>query len=322
LMLVYSLRRIAIMIPIMFLVSVVVFFLAHWMPGDALTGKIDPMNVDAEYMEKMREKLGLYDPIYQQYLRWIGGFLKGDFGQSFVHKMPVSDLILSRLPNTILLAVIAMFITYIVAFLLGKYAGRRPHTTGDYGVQIVNYTALAMPSFVAALLLIYFVSFQLGWLPATGSIGSGVDTGTWGYIVSKVEHAILPSLCLGLLPIASYTQFLRNDMIESAQKDFVRTARAKGTPERRIYNKHILRNSVIQIVTLLGFDLAGIIGGSVIIETIFTYPGVGQLFVDSINNRDYTVVMGITMLLSLMTMIGNLIADILYALVDPRIRLD
>lgn len=321
-MFVYTLRRIAIMIPIIFLVSVVVFFLAHLMPGDALTGKIDPMNVDAEYMERMREKLGLYDPIYQQYLRWIGGFLQGDFGQSFVHKMPVSELILSRLPNTILLAVIAMFITYIVAFLMGKYAGRRPNTTGDYGVQIVNYAALAMPSFVAALLLIYFISFQLGWLPATGSIGSGVNPGSWSYILSKVEHAILPSLCLGLLPIASYTQFLRNDMIESAQKDFVRTARAKGTPERKIYNKHILRNSVIPIVTLLGFDLAGIIGGSVIIETIFTYPGVGQLFVDSINNRDYTVVMGITMLLSLMTLFGNLIADILYALVDPRIRLD
>ncbi|WP_269410630.1 oligopeptide ABC transporter permease [Lentibacillus daqui] len=321
-MFVYTLRRIVTMIPIILLVSVVVFFLAHLMPGDALTGKIDPLNANPEYIADMRSKLGLNDPIYQQYLHWIGGFLHGDFGQSFVHKMPVSDLIWSRLPNTILLAVIAMFITYIVAFLMGKYAGRRPNTTGDYGVQIINYLALAMPSFVAALLLIYFVSFQLGWLPATGSIGSGVSPGSWEYIVSKVQHAILPSLCLGLLPIASYTQFLRNDMIESAQKDYVRTARAKGTSERKIYNKHILRNSVIPIVTLLGFDLAGIIGGSVIIETIFTYPGVGQLFVDSINNRDYTVVMGITMLLTVMTLLGNLIADILYALVDPRIRLD
>lgn len=321
-MFVYTLRRIAIMIPIIFLVSVVVFFLAHQMPGDALTGKIDPLNANPEYIAEMRGKLGLNDPIHEQYLRWISGFLQGDFGQSFVHKMPVSELILSRLPNTILLAIIAMFITYIVAFLMGKYAGRRPNTTGDYGVQIINYLALAMPSFVAALLLIYFVSFQLGWLPATGSIASGVDPGSWGYIVSKMEHAVLPSLCLGLLPIASYTQFLRNDMIESAQKDYVRTARAKGTPERKIYNKHILRNSVIPIVTLLGFDLAGIIGGSVIIESIFTYPGVGQLFVDSINNRDYTVVMAITMLLTVMTLIGNLIADILYALVDPRIRLD
>lgn len=321
-MLVYTLRRIATMIPIIFLVSVVVFFLAQLMPGDALTGKIDPLNADPEYIASMREQLGLNDPLHEQYLRWIGGFLQGDFGQSFVHKMPVSELIFSRLPNTILLAVIAMVITYIVSFLMGRYAGRHPHTSGDYGVQVINYLALAMPSFVAALLLIYFVSFQLGWLPATGSIGVGVEPGTWEYILSKAEHAILPSLCLGLLPIASYTQFLRNDMIESAQKDYVRTARAKGTPERKIYNKHILRNSVIPIVTLLGFDLAGIIGGSVIIETIFTYPGVGQLFVDSIHNRDFTVVMAITMLLTLMTLIGNLIADILYALVDPRIRLD
>ncbi|WP_099159297.1 oligopeptide ABC transporter permease [Virgibacillus ndiopensis] len=321
-MLVYTLRRIAIMIPIIFLVSVVVFFLANMMPGDALSGKIDPLNSDPQYIADMREKLGLNDPIYVQYGHWISGFLQGDFGQSFVHKLPVSELVLSRLPNTILLAVIAMFITYIVAFLMGRYAGRRPNTTGDYGVQILNYLALAMPSFVAALLLIYFVSFQLGWLPASGSIGSGIEPGTWDYIVSKIKHAVLPSLCLGLLPIASYTQFLRNDMIESAQKDYVRTARAKGTPEKKIYNKHILRNSVIPIVTLLGFDLAGIIGGSVIIETIFTYPGVGQLFIDSISNRDYTVVMAITMLLTVMTLIGNLIADILYAAVDPRIRLD
>ncbi|SHH84578.1 MULTISPECIES: oligopeptide ABC transporter permease [Virgibacillus] len=321
-MLIYTLRRIAIMIPIIFLVSVVVFFLANLMPGDALTGRIDPLNTDPAYIEEMREKLGYNDPIYVQYLNWISGFFQGDFGQSFVHKMPASELILSRLPNTILLAVVAMIITYIVSFLMGRYAGRHPYTLGDYGVQVLNYLALAMPSFVAALLFIYFVSFQLGWLPATGSIGSGVDPGTWEYIISKVEHAILPSLCLGLLPIASYTQFLRNDMIESSQKDFVRMARAKGTPERKIYNKHILRNSVIPIVTLLGFDLAGIIGGSVIIETIFTYPGVGQLFVDSINNRDYTVVMAVTMLLTVMTLIGNLLADIFYALVDPRIRLD
>ncbi|API92268.1 ABC transporter permease [Virgibacillus pantothenticus] len=321
-MLIYTLRRVAIMIPIIFLVSVVVFFLANLMPGDALTGKIDPLNTDPAYIEEMREKLGYNDPTYVQYLNWVSGFFQGDFGQSFVHKMPASELILSRLPNTILLAVVAMIITYIVSFLMGRYAGRHPYTLGDYGVQVLNYLALAMPSFVAALLLIYFVSFQLGWLPATGSIGSGVDPGTWKYIVSKVEHAILPSLCLGLLPIASYTQFLRNDMIESSQKDFVRMARAKGTPEKKVYNKHILRNSVIPIVTLLGFDLAGIIGGSVIIETIFTYPGVGQLFVDSINNRDYTVVMAITMLLTVMTLIGNLLADIFYALVDPRIRLD
>ncbi|QKY70568.1 oligopeptide ABC transporter permease [Lentibacillus sp. CBA3610] len=321
-MLIYTLRRIAIMIPIIFLVSVVVFFLAQSMPGDALSGRIDPLNTDPEYIEDMREELGYNEPIYVQYLDWIGGFLQGDFGQSFVHKMPASELIMSRIPNTILLAVVAMVITYIVSFLMGRYAGRHPHTLGDYGVQVLNYLALAMPSFVAALMLIYFVSFQLGWLPATGSIGSGLDPGSWAYIVSKVEHAILPSLCLGLLPIASYTQFLRNDMIESAQKDFVRTARAKGTPDRQIYNKHILRNSVIPIVTLLGFDLASIIGGSVIIETIFTYPGVGQLFVDSINNRDYTVVMAITLLLSVMTLIGNLIADIFYALIDPRIRLD
>ncbi|AQQ51816.1 oligopeptide ABC transporter permease [Planococcus lenghuensis] len=320
-MLVYTLRRIAMAIPILFLVSVVVFFLATLMPGDALSGKIDPLNSDPEYIAEMRAELGLDDPVHVQYLRWAGGILQGDFGDSFVHKMPVSELIFSKLLNTVVLALSAMLITYSVSFLMGRYAGRHPYTIGDYTVQVFNYIMLAMPSFVAALLLIYLFAFQLNWLPASGSISAGVETGTFAYYISKIEHAILPAVCLGLLPIASYTQFLRNDSIENGRKDFVRTARAKGTAEKTIYNKHILRNSIIPIVTLLGFDIAGILGGSVIIETIFTYPGIGQLFIDSISNRDFSVVMGIALLLAAFTLIGNLIADLLYAAVDPRIRL-
>ncbi|MBU9710647.1 oligopeptide ABC transporter permease [Evansella tamaricis] len=321
-MLIYTLRRIIIMIPILVMISIVVFSLALAMPGDALSGQIDPQNSNPEYIAEMRERLGLNDPVHVQYARWATNILQWDFGRSFNHKMPVTDLIGQRLPNTILLSVMSMIITYILAFFMGRYAGRNPYTIGDYGIQGLNYLMLAIPSFVAAIFAIFFFSFQLGWFPATGSIGSGVTPGTMDYWVSKIRHTALPALVLGALTTASYTQFLRNDIIESAQKDYVRTARAKGTSENQIYNKHILRNSIIPIVTLFGFDIASIIGGSVIIETVFGFPGIGELFVSSINNRDSSVVLAITLMLSVATLIGNLIADLVYGLVDPRIRVE
>ncbi|UCZ53276.1 ABC transporter permease [Bacillus shivajii] len=321
-MLLYTLRRILIMIPILIMISIVVFALALAMPGDALSGQIDPANTDPAYIEEQRERLGLNDPVHVQYGRWAVGILQWDFGRSFNHRMPVTELIGQRLPNTILLSIMSLIITYILAFFMGRYAGRHPYTIGDYGIQGLNYLMLAIPSFVAAIFAIFLFVFQLGWFPATGSVGSGVEPGTMEYWISKLRHTALPALVLGMLTTASYTQFLRNDIIESSQKDYVRTARAKGTPEGHIYNKHILRNSVIPIITLFGFDIASIIGGSVIIETIFTYPGIGELLISSISNRDSSVVIAITLMLSIATLVGNLIADLVYGVVDPRIRVE
>ncbi|MGD6855251.1 oligopeptide ABC transporter permease [Bacillus infantis] len=320
-MLQYTIRRLIGMIPIIFLISIVVFTLAKLMPGDALSGKIDPLNSDPEYIEEMREKMGLNDPIHTQYFRWIGGVVQGDFGDSFIHKRDVMELIGDRLPNTVFLGFTSLMITYILAFMMGRFSGRFAYSPGDYLISGINYLALAIPSFVAALVAIYVFSFQLGWVPATGSIGSGIEPGSFEYYLSKIKHTILPALVLGTMATAGYTQFLRNDMIESSRKDYVRTARAKGTKESAIYNKHILRNSVIPIITLLGFDIAGLFGGAIITETIFTYPGIGYLFVESVNSRDYSVMMAITMMLTILTLIGNLVADILYGIVDPRIRL-
>jgi peptide/nickel transport system permease protein len=321
-MLIYTLRRLLGMIPLLFLISVVCFSLAKLMPGDALTGKVDPLNSDPAYMEEMRERMGWNDPVHVQYLSWVGGILRGDFGDSFNHKLPVMDLIGSRLPNTIFLALFALLITYVLAFIMGRYAGRHPYSIGDYAISFYNYLGLAIPSFVAALVAIWIFAFQLGWVPATGSIGYGVEPGTLEFYLSKLKHTILPAVVLGAFATASYTQFLRNDMIESSRKDYVRTARAKGTKETTIFNKHILRNSLIPIVTLIGFDFASLIGGAVITETIFTYPGIGYLFVESITARDYSVVLAITLMLTIFTLIGNLLADILLGLVDPRIRLE
>ncbi|KXG43845.1 oligopeptide ABC transporter permease [Tepidibacillus decaturensis] len=322
-MLTYTLRRLAGMIPLLILVSIVVFSLAKMMPGDALSGRIDPNNSDPKYIAEMREKLGLNDPVYIQYARWVKNMLKGDFGESFIHKMPVSELLGQRILNTLFLALLSLFITYFVAFFMGMYAGKHPYTLGDHFIATFNYLAFAIPSFFAALVAIYIFAIQLGWVPASGTIDTGIgDGGTFIYFLSKLKHTILPAMVLGMLSTAAYTQFLRNDIIESSRKDYVRTARAKGTKESVIYNKHILRNSIIPLITFLGFDIGGLLGGAVITETIFTYPGIGQLFIDSVSNRDYSVMMTITMMLSVMTLLGNLIADLLYGVVDPRIRLD
>ncbi|MFB6465334.1 oligopeptide ABC transporter permease [Cytobacillus sp. Hz8] len=321
-MLKYSMRRIIGMIPMLLLTSIVVFALAKLMPGDSLGGEIDPTNTNPQYIEEMREKLGYDDPIPQQYFRWISDFLQGDFGKSTRFKIEAADIILERLPNTLFLGLTSLLITYVLAFLMGKYAGRRPYTKMDHLIGGLNYFGLALPTFIAGVFAIYIFSFQFNFFPSNGSVDISIPDGTIDYWLSRVHHVILPAFVLGILSTAQYTQFLRNDMIENSRKDYVRTARAKGTPEKKIYNVHILRNSIIPLVTFLGFDIVTVISSSVIIESIFTYPGIGQLFLQSVTSRDYPVLMAITMLFSFFTLFGNLLADILYGVVDPRIRLD
>lgn len=320
-MLVYTIRRMLGMIPLLMLISIVVFALAKLMPGDALTGRIDPRNASPQYIAEMREKLGYNKPIVRQYGHWIKGVARGDLGQSVVHKKPVGEIIAERLPNTLLLMGLSLFITYAAAILMGVYAGKRPGSPADYAITVLNYIGYAVPGFVASIAAIYLFSFKLGWVPASGSVGIGLDDGSLSYYVSKIKYAILPALVLGLFSTAAYTQFLRNEMIDNGRKDYVRTARAKGTKPSRIDRVHIFRNSLLPLITFLGFDIGALLGGAVVIETIFTYPGIGQLVVQSVNSRDYSVLMALTMLLSCMTLVGNLAADLIYSLVDPRIRI-
>ena len=321
-MLKYTIRRLLGMIPMLILISIVVFSLAKLMPGDSLSGEIDPLNTNPEYIAEMRERLGYNDPLPMQYFNWITGFMQGDFGKSTKYKRPVFDVIMEKVPNTLFLGVMSLLITYVLAFMMGMYSGRKPYTLGDNAIAGINYIMLAIPSFVAAVFAIYFFAFNLNWFPFGGSVDIRVETGSIEYYLSRLHHVILPAIVLVALSTASYTQFLRNVIIENSRKDFVRTARAKGTPMKKIYNVHILRNSIIPLVTFLGFDFAALIGGAIITETIFTYPGIGMLFLDSVTSRDYPTLMALTMLLSFLTLAGNLIADLLYGVVDPRIRLE
>src|SRR5699024_2980831 len=215
-----------------------------------------------EYIEEMKEKLGYNDPVPIQYQRLITKVVKsGDFGKSTNYKKPALDVIIERIPNTLFLAFSALVITYVLAFTLGMYSGRRPYTVGDNLIATFNYTGISIPQYVIAIVAIYFFAYSLVWFPSSGSVTPGLTKGTWEFWSNRIHHVVLPAITLGLFSTASYTQFLRTDIIQNSQMDYVRSARARGTSESKIYNKHILRNSIIPLVTFLGFDLATLIGG-------------------------------------------------------------
>ncbi|MBB4824630.1 peptide/nickel transport system permease protein [Sporosarcina luteola] len=322
-MLKFILRRTLLMIPQIILVSILVFMLAKAMPGDALTGAFQG-NPDAnpEQIEKIREKMGLNDPWYQQYGRWLGNAVQGDFGQSYVHKQPVTHLLAGKIENTLLLSFFTLIITYLIAIPLGIIAGRWTDTWADKIIVTYTYFAFATPIFVFALLMMFFFSFILDWLPYSGSVDIKIETGTWDYFVSRARHLALPVLSGALISTVTTIQYLRNDMIDQKLKDFVKTARAKGVPERKVYTRHILRNSLLPIAAFLGYEITGLIGGSVFIETIYSYPGLGYLFIQSIQTRDFTVVTSLVLISATATIVGTMLSDIILSIVDPRIRIE
>jgi len=300
---IFSFKRIMIAISSLLLTSMVVFFLFMMMPR--------VMGADYD--------LAI---LWMEYKKWIASFLTGDLGMSSYYRVPVSLILREKMTNTLILGIASLLITYLLSFFMGRYAGRNPNTLGDRLISGLNYTGLSLPLIVVSVYSIYFFSFELNWFPSNGSVDITVTEGTWGYWFDRVHHLILPAAVLGIVGTATYTQFLRDDIVENSRKEYVRTAKSIGLSEKRIYNVHILKNSLIPIVTFLGIDLVNIVNGAIIVETIFTYPGIGQLFIKSINMRDHAMVMNLTMMFSTIMIMGNLIADILYGVVDPRIKLE
>lgn len=313
-------RRILIMIPQIFLLSILVFLMAKAMPGDALSGMLDP-NIDPAAIEAMREKLGLNDPWYIQYWDWITKAVQGDLGQSFRFKMPVSELIGQRLVNTFWLAITTLIFTYLIAIPLGITSGRYNDSWLDRFITGYTYIGFAAPLFIFALLMVWFFGFHLDWFPTSGSVTPGEVPGTLSYIGSKLYHLILPAMSMALIATVGTVQYLRNEIIDTKQKDFILTARAKGASESRVYNRHILRNSLLPIAAFFGYEITGLIGGTVFVETIFSYPGMGTLFLSSITIRDFSVVTALVLLYGMAAIIGALLSDIILSIVDPRIRI-
>lgn len=311
------LRRLLLMIPQLFILSIIAFAIAKMMPGDPFTGMIDP-SIDPARIEELRRAAGYYDPLHIQYFRWLGNIFQGDFGQSTFFKQPVINIIRERLNNTIWLSLLTMIFTYLIALPLGMIAGRFQNSLADRIIVVYNFLTFSMPVFIFAILLLWLFGFTLGWFPTRGSVGSGV-TG-FAYLLSRLRHMFLPALTLAILSTTGTVQYLRTGIIDAKAQDFVRTARAKGVPEKVVYNRHIFRNSILPIASFLGYELTGLIGGSVFIESIFTYPGIGGLFISAIGTRDYSVILTLLLMFGMATLLGTLLSDIIMSIVDPRIR--
>ena len=313
------LRRVLLMLPQIFILSVLAFLIAKMMPGDPFTGLITP-ETDPNTIEALRVKSGFYDPLPVQYWNWISKAFRGDFGQSYTYKYEVTKLIGQRIGNTVWLSLLTLILTYLIALPLGMIAGRFQNSWADKVIVVYTFITYSIPVFVFALILLWLFGYTLGWFPTRGSVDSDVVAGTMGYYVNKFHHMILPAFTMAILSTTGTIQYLRTGVIDAKSQDYVRTARAKGVPENVVFNRHIFRNSILPIAAFLGYEFTGLIGGSVFIENIFSYPGMGNLFVTSITGRDYSVILALLLLFGTATLLGTLLSDIIMSIVDPRVR--
>ncbi|ERL65595.1 ABC transporter permease [Schleiferilactobacillus shenzhenensis] len=314
------LRRVILMIPQIIVLSLFVFILAKMMPGDPFTGLITPQTSPAQ-IARLRKEAGLDNPWYVQYVDWIGRALHGDFGMSYQMQRPVTSIIGERAINTLYLSILSVVLTYLIGIPLGVAAGRYEGTWIDTSIQFYNFISMSTPGFVVYMLAIALFGFALGWFPTSGSISVNAS-GVIGTIGSRIYHIILPSLLIAILGNASIVQYLRSGIVDNKLEDYVKTARSKGVPERVVFNRHILRNSLLPIAAFFGNVITGLLSGSVFAETIFAYPGMGKLFIDSVSGRDYSIMTALILLYGILTLLGNLLSDIIMSIVDPRIRID
>ncbi|EZH66108.1 diguanylate cyclase [Bacillaceae bacterium JMAK1] len=314
-MITYIIRRLVMTVPILFGISVVSFAIMMMAPGQPAIIDADP-TISPEAREAQIERLGLDDPLPVQYGRWLSNMVSGEFGNSYISGTPVSTLIAQRLPNTLILMAASAFLAILLAIPIGIISAVRQYTKTDYTITLFSFAGVAIPNFWFGLLLIMFLSVQLGWFPVGGIQTIGGEAS----IMDRLHHLFLPALVLATADMAGLTRYTRTSMLEVKSQDYIRTARAKGFKESRVIYKHALRNALLPLITIFGLMLPTFIGGSVVIEQIFSWPGIGQLFMSSVFQRDYPVIMILTMFSAVLVVIGNLIADILYAIVDPRIE--
>lgn len=333
-MLRFFLTRIGLLIPTFLGVTIAAFALIHVIPGDPILMMAGERGVSPERYEELKQQMGLDLPIWQQYLRYLGHLANGDLGQSFYTKKPILDEFMALFPATLELSLCAIVLAILVGLPMGMLAAIRQGSIFDHGVMTLSLTGYSMPIFWWGILLIFLFSGILGWTPVSGRISllyyfepvTGfmlVDSwlsGQKGAFSSALSHLILPTIVLGTIPMAVIARQTRSAMLEVLSEDYVRTARAKGLPPRRVIGLHALRNALIPVVTVIGLQVGVLLGGAVLTETIFAWPGIGKWMVESIGRRDYPAVQGGLLLIAAIVMIVNLLVDLLYGLINPRIR--
>lgn len=321
------LRRSLASVPLLLGVATLVFLGLSLAPGDPASLYL-PVGASPEVVDQIRRTMGLDDPLLLRYVKWLLAFLQGDFGYSFYYQMPVADRILAALPNTLLLTAGALLLSFALGILTGVIQAVRQDTLLDGILSTVTLFFYSMPSFWLAIMLILVFSVGAGALwgwplsfPASGIASPGADLlGPWGQLKDMAYHLVLPTVTLTLILAGGVARYVRTGMLEVMRQDYVRTARAKGLPESRVILKHALRNGLIPVITLFGVYFPFLLSGAVLIEYVFAWPGMGQLMVESIHRRDFPVVLAVTFFFGVMVIVGNLLADVLYGIVDPRIR--
>jgi peptide/nickel transport system permease protein len=324
----FLIRRLIGAIPLLIGVATLIFFVLALAPGDPTAFYFNP-NVPPEVTEQIRRNLGLDQPLHIRYVRWLGAFLTGNFGFSFAQSRPVSEILMEALPNTLILTGSALVLVFLLGIVIGAYQAVRQYSAADNALSVGSLFFYSMPSFWLALMLMLLFSLKAHqWglpiaLPATGMTSVDYEFLNFGQrMVDRIRHLILPVSTLTLALAAGVARYTRGQMLEVVRQDYIRTARAKGLPERTVIWKHALRNSLIPVITLLGLYIPFLFSGAVFVEMIFAWPGMGRIIVDAIFMRDYPVVMATSFVFAVMVILGNLLADILYAVADPRIRYD
>ncbi|MCM0623279.1 ABC transporter permease [Lysinibacillus sp. OL1_EC] len=310
----YILRRIILLITTILLVSIITFGVFQILPGDPVRTMLGT-EADPTQIENLRSELGLDRPLYEQYMDWMKGLLTGQLGNSIRFSMPVKELLFDRLPVTMSLAGLTLIIVLIISLPLGMFAARRQNKLSDVSLSTVTQIGMAVPSFWLGMMLILYIGLQFsffkisGYIPWTQSVAGALST------------LILPALTIAIPQIAVNFRYVRTAILEQVQLDYVRTIRSKGMSEQNVMYKHVLKNSMIPILTVFGLIMAEVVAGTIIVEQVFSLPGIGQLLITAISNRDFPLVQGIVMYITVAVVMINFIVDVLYSVLDPRIRL-
>lgn len=317
----YIIKRILKMIPILFCISLIVFFLVNSAPGDFVDAKTNP-NMSAAKIEQLKEIYGLDKPKIVRYGNWVKGAVTGNLGDSLKYKQPVTTLINTYVWNSFYLAAVAFIISLLISIPLGIISALKQYSAFDNIVTFLIFLTMSFPTFFVALILIKIFALNMGALPISGMTSAGSNATGLSNFIDITKHMVMPVITLVIIQVGSTTKYVRSCMLEVIRQDYIRTARAKGLKEKVVIYKHALRNGLIPIVTLIGLSIPTLFSGALITETIFAWPGIGKLGYDAILNRDYILMMAFTMFMAILTLLGNLLSDVLYAVVDPRIRLD
>jgi len=315
----YILKRLLQTIPVIIGISIIVFAFINLQPGDPFVNMMDP-KVTPEIKQKMLEQIGYFDPLPVKYVKWVGRAVRGDLGYSISYKEPVGKVIKSRMGNTLILSITALLLSTFIAIPIGVFTATKKNTFLDYIATIAAFIGLSIPAFFFGMLMIKIFSVDLKLLPISGMITLGKKLNTMQYIIDIMRHMILPAIVLALINTASLMRYTRSSMVEIIKQDYIRTARAKGVSPRKVIYKHALKNALTSIITIISLQIPFLFSGALLTETIFVWPGVGRLNYEAVLNRDYPLIMGIVMILAVVTLTANLVADIMYAVIDPRIK--